>query len=54
VALDRRMLCRNRSLSRRRKSRAEIAHAGQARTMAQHTYRHSTAEILGFVDSIGD
>jgi spore maturation protein CgeB len=34
------------------KSRAEIAHAGQARTMAQHTYRHRTAEILGFVDGL--
>jgi spore maturation protein CgeB len=32
------------------KGRAEIARAGQARTMAQHTYRHRTAEILGFVD----
>lgn len=32
--------------------RAEIARAGQARTMAQHTYRHRTAEILGFVDAI--
>jgi spore maturation protein CgeB len=31
-------------------SRAEIARAGQARTMAQHTFRHRTAEILGFVD----
>jgi hypothetical protein len=29
--------------------RAAIARAGQARTMAQHTYRHRTAEILGFV-----
>ncbi len=33
-------------------SRAEVAHAGQARTMAQHTYRHRTADILGFVDRI--
>ena len=32
------------------KARAEIARAGQTRTMAQHTYRHRTAEILGFVD----
>ena len=32
--------------------RAEIARAGQARTMAQHTYRHRTAEILGFVGQI--
>ncbi len=30
--------------------RAAIARAGQARTMAQHTYRHRAAEILGFVD----
>jgi spore maturation protein CgeB len=29
--------------------RAKIAHAGQVRTMAQHTYRRRTAEILGFV-----
>ena len=29
--------------------RAEVARAGQARTMAQHTYRHRAAEILGFV-----
>jgi spore maturation protein CgeB len=34
------------------KSRAEIAQAGQARTMAQHTYRHRTAEILSFVEEI--
>jgi spore maturation protein CgeB len=27
-----------------------IARAGQARTMAQHTYRHRAAEILGFID----
>jgi spore maturation protein CgeB len=33
-------------------SRAEIAHAGHARTMAQHTYRHRAGEILGFVDTI--
>jgi spore maturation protein CgeB len=32
--------------------RASIARAGQARTMAQHTYRHRTAEILGFVEGI--
>ena len=32
--------------------RAEIARAGQARTMAQHTYRHRTAEILGFAESL--
>jgi spore maturation protein CgeB len=33
--------------------RAEISRAGQARTMAQHTYRHRAAEILGFVDGMG-
>lgn len=33
-------------------SRTKIAHAGQARTMAQHTYRHRAAEILGFVGQI--
>lgn len=33
-------------------SRAAIAGAGQARTMAQHTYRHRAAEILGFVEQI--
>jgi spore maturation protein CgeB len=32
--------------------RAKIAEAGQARTMAQHTYRHRATEILGFVDDI--
>jgi spore maturation protein CgeB len=32
--------------------RAEIARDGHARTMAQHTYRHRAAEILGFVDSV--
>jgi spore maturation protein CgeB len=32
--------------------RAAIARAGQARTMSQHTYRHRTAEILGFVDGV--
>jgi spore maturation protein CgeB len=32
--------------------RAEIARAGQARTMAQHTYRDRAAEILGFVDGM--
>jgi spore maturation protein CgeB len=31
-------------------ARAQIARAGQARTMAQHTYRHRATEILGFVD----
>jgi spore maturation protein CgeB len=30
--------------------RAAIARAGQARTVAQHTYRHRTAEILDLVD----
>lgn len=29
--------------------RTDVATAGQARTMAQHTYRHRAAEILGFV-----
>jgi spore maturation protein CgeB len=32
--------------------RAEIARAGHARTMAQHTFRHRTAEILAFVDQL--
>ena len=32
--------------------RKAIAHAGQARTMAQHTYRHRAAEILGFVSNL--
>jgi spore maturation protein CgeB len=32
--------------------RAAIARAGQARTMAQHTYRHRAAEILGFADGV--
>ncbi|MDO9298611.1 glycosyltransferase [Bradyrhizobium sp.] len=31
-------------------SRADIARAGQARTMAQHTYRDRTREILGFAE----
>ncbi|MEA2898069.1 MAG: spore maturation protein CgeB [Bradyrhizobium sp.] len=31
--------------------RAAVARAGHARTMAQHTYRHRAAEILGFVES---
>jgi spore maturation protein CgeB len=30
--------------------RAAIARAGHARTLAQHTYRHRAAEILGFVE----
>jgi hypothetical protein len=34
------------------KSREEIARAGQARTMAQHTYRHRACEILGFADAV--
>ena len=33
-------------------ARTEIARAGQARTMAQHTYRHRVVEILGFVDTL--
>ena len=32
--------------------RAGIAVAGQARTMAHHTYRHRAAEILGFVEKL--
>jgi spore maturation protein CgeB len=32
--------------------RADIAHAGQARTMAQHTYHHRTQEILGFAGQL--
>ena len=32
--------------------RAAIARAGQTRTMAQHTYRHRTAEILGYVEGL--
>jgi hypothetical protein len=32
--------------------RETIARAGQARTMAQHSYRHRAAEILGFVDTV--
>ncbi|HEV7879907.1 CgeB family protein [Bradyrhizobium sp.] len=32
--------------------RAAIARAGQARTMAQHTYRHRATEILGFVEGV--
>ena len=31
-------------------ARSAIAKAGQARTMAQHTYRHRVAEILALVD----
>jgi spore maturation protein CgeB len=33
-------------------SRADIAHAGHARTMARHTYRHRTQEILGFAEQL--
>ena len=33
-------------------TRTTIAQAGQARTMAQHTYRHRAAEILGFIDGV--
>ncbi len=33
-------------------SRADIAHAGQVRTLAQHTYRHRTLEILGFAGQL--
>jgi spore maturation protein CgeB len=32
--------------------RAAVARAGQARTMAEHTYRHRTSQILGFVEAI--
>ncbi len=32
--------------------RAAIARAGHARTMAQHTYRQRTAEILGYVEGL--
>jgi hypothetical protein len=32
--------------------RAAVARAGHARTMAQHTYRHRTSEILGFVEQL--
>ena len=35
---------------RNEQSRADIARAGQTRTMAQHTYRHRTREILGFAE----
>jgi hypothetical protein len=33
-------------------SRADIAQAGKARTMTQHTYRHRTAEILDLVKTM--
>jgi spore maturation protein CgeB len=32
-------------------ARAAMARAGQARTMAQHTYRHRATEILGLIDA---
>jgi spore maturation protein CgeB len=32
--------------------RAAMACAGQARTMAQHTYRHRASEILGFAEQL--
>jgi spore maturation protein CgeB len=32
--------------------RAAVARAGQARTMAEHTYRHRTSQILGFVEAM--
>ncbi|MFZ2159406.1 MAG: glycosyltransferase [Bradyrhizobium sp.] len=32
--------------------RAAIARAGQARTMAQHTYGHRTREIMGFAEQL--
>jgi spore maturation protein CgeB len=32
--------------------RAAVARAGQARTIAQHTYRHRAAEILDLVDAV--
>ena len=34
------------------RGRAQIAQAGHARTMAQHTYRHRTSQILGFVEQL--
>jgi len=33
-------------------ARSGVARSGKARTMAQHTYRHRAAEILGFVDTL--
>jgi spore maturation protein CgeB len=44
VAIDRAL--RDNSL------RAEVAQAGHARTLGQHTYRHRTSEVLGFVEQI--
>ena len=37
-------------LSCRRQRPRRIARAGQARTMAQHTYHHRAGEILGFIE----
>jgi spore maturation protein CgeB len=34
-------------------ARTGVARAGQTRTLAQHTYRHRTREILGFVGQMG-
>jgi hypothetical protein len=34
------------------RGRAAVARAGHARTMAQHTYRHRAAEILGFIEGV--
>jgi Uncharacterized protein conserved in bacteria len=33
-------------------ARTSISRAGQARTLAQHTYRRRAAEILGFVEAL--
>jgi spore maturation protein CgeB len=33
-------------------TRQAIARAGQAKTLAQHTYRHRAAEILRFVNAM--
>jgi spore maturation protein CgeB len=32
--------------------RTEVACAGHARTMTQHTYRHRVKQILGFVEQV--
>jgi spore maturation protein CgeB len=34
------------------RARMSIARAGQARTLAQHSYHHRALEILGFLDSV--
>ncbi len=34
------------------RGRAEVACAGHARTMAQHTYRHRAKQILGFAEQV--